>query len=70
MLNLFYLQGYGPATRFSPRKRKSVDLKENDGSNSDENVLDYSSDEISENDELERAQGGTMHEKINTKKAV
>ena len=66
---LFYSQDYGPATRFSPRKRKSVDLKENDETNSDENVLD-SSDEMSENDELEGAQDDTMHEKIDIEKAV
>ena len=34
----FYSQGYGPTTRFSPRKRKAADLKENDKSNRDENV--------------------------------
>ena len=67
---LFYSQGYGPATRFSPRKRKSVDLKENDETNSNENVLDYSSDEMSENDELEGAQDEIMHEKIDIEKAV
>ena len=67
---LFYSQGYGPATRFSPRKRKAVDLKENDESNSDENVLDYSSDEMSENDELEGSQDEITHEKIDIEKAM
>ena len=67
---LFYSQGYGPATRFSPRKRKSVDLKKNDETNSNENVLDYSSDEMSENDELEGVQDEIMHEKIGIEKAV
>ena len=67
---LFYSQGYGPATRSSRRKRKAVDLKENDESDSNENVLDYSRDKMSENDELEAAQDEIMHENLDIEKAM
>ena len=67
---LFYSQGYGPATRSSRRKRKAVDLKENEKSNSDENVLHCSKYEMSENDKLKGAQDEIMHEKIDIEKST
>ena len=59
---------YGPAIQSSPRKKKRTDIKEDDSSTEeDENILDYSTDSSSDNDEPNSV---TDNGKLNIEKAV